>query len=95
MYLKEKPGRAWLEISLENIKWNYKKLMERMPKGCKCMAVVKADAYGHGAVRVAEALSRVGCDAFAVAALEEGIALRNAGIQGKILVSGCLYPEPL
>lgn len=64
-----------------------------MPGGCKCMAVVKADAYGHGAVRVAETLSRVGCDAFAVAALEEGIALRNAGIQGKILVLGYTMPR--
>ncbi len=93
MYLREKPGRAWLEISLENIKWNYEKLMERMPKGCKCMAVVKADAYGHGAVRVAETLSRAGCDAFAVAALEEGIALRNAGIRGQILVLGYTMPR--
>lgn len=93
MYLKDKPGRAWLEISLENCIWNYRQLVMRMPAGCKCMAVVKADAYGHGAVRVAQTLNREGCDAFAVAALEEGIALRNAGIRGKILVLGYTMPR--
>lgn len=93
MYLKEKPGRSWLEISLENLKWNYRVLSDFLPQDCKCMAVVKADAYGHGAVRVAETLCREGCDTFAVASLEEGIALRNADISGKILVLGYTMPR--
>lgn len=93
MYVKEKPGRAWLEISLDNLCFNYRKLSGLMPEGCKCMAVVKADAYGHGAVRVAEALGREGCDTFAVASLEEGIQLRLAGILGKILVLGYTMPR--
>ena len=93
MYLKEKPGRAWLEISTENLRWNYRELLKLLPAGCKCMAVVKADAYGHGAVRVAEVLSREGCDAFAVASMEEGIALRSADIRGKILILGYTMPR--
>lgn len=93
MYLKEKPSRAWLEISLENLTDNYRLLTESMPMGCKCMAVVKADAYGHGAIQVAQTLSRIGCDTFAVASIEEGIALRNADITGKILILGYTMPR--
>lgn len=93
MYLREKPGRAWLEISTENLRWNYRTLRTLMPESCKCMAVVKADAYGHGAVRVAEVLSREGCDTFAVASLEEGIALRSADIRGNILILGYTMPR--
>lgn len=93
MYPKDKPGRAWLEISLENLKWNYRQLCKIMPAGCKCMAVVKADAYGHGAAQVAETLSREGCDTFAVATLEEGIALRGSGVQGDILILGYTMPR--
>ncbi len=93
MKLEERPGRAWLEISLENLRWNYRMLCGVMPKGCKCMAVVKADAYGHGAVQTAQVLSKEGCDAFAVASLEEGIALRVAGLQKDILVLGYTMPR--
>jgi len=52
------------------------------------MAVVKADAYGLGAVEVARALARVGCEAFAVTRVEEGLILREHGIEGLILVLG-------
>ncbi len=93
MYRQEKPGRAWLEISLDNLRWNYRELLKIMPEGCSCMAIVKADAYGHGAVRVAEALSREGCDAFAVASLEEGIDLRVAGLEGNIFILGYTMPR--
>lgn len=93
MKQEERPGRAWLEISLENLRWNYRQLCAVMPKGCKCMAVVKADAYGHGAVRTAQVLSSEGCDTFAVASLEEGIALRSAGLQEDILVLGYTMPR--
>ena len=93
MKLEERPGRAWLEISLENLRWNYKKLCGLLPAGCKCMAVVKADAYGHGAVRTAQVLSEEGCDTFAVASLEEGMELRGAGVQGKILVLWYTMPR--
>ena len=57
------------------------------------MAVVKADAYGHGAIPVARRLEAEGVKAFAVACLEEGIALRQAGVRGKILILGYTPPE--
>lgn len=89
----EKPGRAWLEISLKRLRDNYKSLQSKLPAGCTCMAVVKADAYGHGAVKIAEALEKEGCKNFAVATLEEGIALRVAGVRGDILVLGYTMPR--
>ena len=57
------------------------------------MAVVKADAYGHGAVETAKALVRQGVHRLAVVSIEEGIALRHADIQASILVLGPLFPE--
>lgn len=89
----EKPGRAWLEISLHGLRDNYRALLSKMPPGCDCMAVIKADAYGHGAIKVAEVLEEEGCGHFAVATLEEGIALRTAGIGGEILVLGYTMPR--
>ena len=57
------------------------------------MAVLKADAYGHGAVTVARALRRCGVRSFAVATLAEGIALRKAGVRGTVLILGYTAPE--
>lgn len=93
MIQTDKPGRAWLEISLKNLRWNYRRLSELISDGGSLMAVVKADAYGHGAIQTAKALCEEGCGAFAVAALEEGIALRNADIKGEILVLGYTMPR--
>lgn len=52
------------------------------------MPVIKADGYGHGAVPVAKALNKIGVDGFAVAIIEEGIALRKQGITKPILILG-------
>ncbi len=64
-----------------------------VPPSCQIIAVVKADAYGHGAVPVAHALSRMGVTRFAVATLAEGVALRKARLSSPILVMGGLQPE--
>lgn len=93
MYLKGRPGRAWLEISTNHLKWNYRQLCQFIPKGCKVMAVVKADAYGHGAVMVARTLMEQGCDFLAVASIEEAIEIRNANIGIPILVLGYTMPQ--
>lgn len=85
--------RAWKEIHIENFKWNLECLKKLMPKGCECMAVVKADGYGHGAVVSAKALSDCGVRAFAVATLEEAIELRQNDIRGDILILG--YTQPV
>src|SRR5262245_34662334 len=59
------------------------------------MAVVKANAYGHGAVETAHALARLGIKRYAVASLDEGIALRQAGLSSSIVVLGALFEEQL
>lgn len=85
--------RAWKEIHYENLKWNVQVLQSLLPKGCEFMAVVKANAYGHGAVPIASYLNRLGIRAFAVATVQEGVELRLHGIQGEILILGYTSPH--
>lgn len=81
-------GRAWLDINFNNLEHNVRVLQDAMAPGCRLMAVIKTEAYGHGAFRIAAHLSKIGVDAFAVATIEEGIQLRNYGILGEILILG-------
>jgi serine/alanine racemase len=81
-------SRSWIEVNLQYLKYNASVLKEFMPAGCELMAVVKADAYGHGAVSVSKAMNEIGVRSFAVATIDEGIELRNQGIQGDILILG-------
>lgn len=74
---------AYAELDLSAVAYNLSKVRERAP-GAKIMAVVKANAYGHGLVRIAKQLTSV--DAFAVARVEEGVRLREAGIAQRIAV---------
>lgn len=85
--------RAWVEINLEHLKWNVEEIKKLLPKGCRFMAVVKANAYGHGDVDVSKYLYHMGIKDFAVATLEEGIHLRQSGVKGKILILGYTCPE--
>ena len=87
-----KKDRAWMEIDLENLRHNVEVLQKIMPGKCRLMAVVKADAYGHGAVRISKFLNKIGIDAFAVATIDEGIELRRNNIKGKILIFGHTDP---
>ena len=80
--------RCWSEVSLSVIRNNYRIYKNHLPAETKIMAVVKADAYGHGDVDVASVLQDEGADDFAVATLEEAIKLRTAGIKGQIFVLG-------
>lgn len=86
-------GRAWAEISRSGLRHNLAQLERALPEECSAMAVVKADAYGHGAVPVAAELQAGGVKAFAVASLEEGIQLRKSGIKGSILIMGYTHPQ--
>ena len=88
-----KTDRAWIEISLDNLKHNVKELQNAMPKGCEMMAVLKAEGYGHGAYEVSTCVNKIGVRAFAVATIDEGIELRSYGIRGEILILG--YTDPL
>ena len=80
--------RTWAEIDLDALAHNYHALRALAPAGCRFLGVVKSNAYGHGAVRVAEKLQRLGADMLAVACIEEGRELRLAGITRPILVLG-------
>lgn len=83
-----KTGRAWIEANVGNLRHNAEALKKAMQPGCELMAVVKAQAYGHGAILIATHLNRMGVGAFAVATIEEGIELREAGVRGEILILG-------
>ncbi len=90
----EPTARAWREIDLKALQHNVRVLKEQAGPGCGLMAVLKADAYGHGAVPVARALQRQGIvKAYAVACLQEGIQLRKAGIRGTVLILGYTHPD--
>ena len=80
--------RSWVEINLETIADNYKIYKNNQSADREVMAVVKADAYGHGDKEVAARLQKLGCKNFAVSNINEAINLRNAGISGQVLILG-------
>ncbi len=83
---------SWLEIDLDALRGNLAVLRSVVGPGVRVEPVVKADAYGHGAVPVARALEAAGVDGLSVATLDEAIELRDAGITAPLLV---LYPVPV
>ncbi len=88
----EETARAWSEIDLGALLRNYSRLREQA-QDRRVIAVVKANAYGHGAVPVSRSLERAGCDALAVVTLEEARELRQAAIRAPILLlAGPLTP---
>src|ERR1700731_26640 len=88
------PFRSYVLVSLEQIARNYRNVCSAVGSGVEVMAVVKADAYGHGAVEVSRRLIREGARWLAVSSVDEGVALRCAGIPGRILVmAGFLESE--
>jgi len=82
---------AWLEISLSALAHNYELLASRAPRS-RLIAVVKANAYGHGAVPVGRHLRKLGAGFFAVATSGEAAELRQAGLDEPILLLGALHP---
>jgi alanine racemase len=85
------PRTAWLEIDLDALRGNLAVLREVVGPGVRVEPVVKADAYGHGAVPVARVLEAAGADGLSVATFDEAAELRDAGIVAPMLV---LYPVP-
>lgn len=81
-------ARSWAEIDLDALTENVIIIRKLLPDTCGLMAVVKANAYGHGDIIVSRHLNSIGITDFAVATLEEGIHLRKAGICGNILILG-------
>src|SRR5690606_18050621 len=83
---------TFAEIDLDHLAFNLHSVRSFVGEGIEIMAVVKADAYGHGAVECARRLEAEGADQFAVATLEEGVELRESGIARPILVLGGIWP---
>ena len=82
-------------INLLSLAHNVAEIHRCIPPGCDLLAVVKADAYGHGAIRVSQTLANLGVRRFGVATVQEGIGLRSFGIHQPILVMGALLPPQL
>ncbi|MEA4920910.1 MAG: alanine racemase [Clostridiaceae bacterium] len=91
-YMKD---RTWMEISLDAIEENYRRVKNDIGDKCGVMAVVKANAYGLGAVYLSKYLESLGCDFFACACIEEAMELRDGGIKSDILTLGPVMPEYL
>jgi len=83
---------TWAEIDLNNLAANFKRVRQRVSPVARVMAVVKANAYGHGAVACAHRLADEGADWFGVALPEEGIELRTAGIRQPVLCLAGFWP---
>ena len=84
--------RTWAEISLDNIEHNYRVMRALLPPECRFLGVVKADAYGHGALKVAHLLEELHADYLAVATLAEAVELRQDNITLPIIIFGCTPP---
>lgn len=83
---------AWAEIDLTNLSHNIRSIQDKVASGTKIIGIIKADAYGHGALKVAEVLRTHGVKSFGVATIGEGTALRAAGFDEEIVILG-LVPD--
>lgn len=84
---------TWAEVSLDAVSHNTALFKSSLREGCRLMAVVKANGYGHGAAPVAKAALAAGADYLAVAILDEALTLRSAGIEQPILILGYTPPS--
>lgn len=80
--------RAWIEISKKALSNNIMEFKKRIPESCKIMAILKADAYGHGDILIGKYLNQLKITNFGVATIDEGIALRKNKVKGEILILG-------
>ncbi|MCR5481339.1 MAG: alanine racemase [Clostridia bacterium] len=88
---KEAIRPVWAEINLSNLDYNIKSIKKKA-EGRELIGVIKADAYGHGSVKVAEVLRANGVKTFAIATLQEAVTLRDAGAKEEIICLG-LTPD--
>jgi alanine racemase len=80
-------------IDLDALRWNFRQIRSKVGTQVKVLAMVKANAYGHGAAAIAKALAAEGSDAFGVATVEEALELRQSGVRQPIIVSAGVYRE--
>lgn len=83
--------RTQAKIDLDAVEYNYNNTRAKLPQGCKLLGVIKADAYGHGAVEFAKFLQGK-CDFFGVACIEEAVELKKADIKTPVLILGYVAP---
>ena len=91
--MTDETKRTWAEIDLGAIEHNYRAMRAKLAPGTRYMGIVKANAYGHGAVQVSRLLAGLGCEYLAVACLDEAIELRRVGIKLPILILGYTPPQ--
>lgn len=85
--------RAWVEVNLNNLKYNVEEIKKHLHPGCEFMAIVKANAYGHGSIEVSKYLNKINVNNFGVATINEAIELREGGVKGDILILGYTHPD--
>lgn len=85
--------RTWVEVSLDALEFNYRQLRKGLPRETRFLGVVKADAYGHGAIPIGRRLEELGAEFFAVSNVEEAAQLRRGGIGRPILILGYTPPS--
>lgn len=93
MELNAYQKRTWAEIDLDALKHNFFEAKRRAKAGVRICCVIKANAYGHGALKLAELYANLGADAFAVSNIEEAIELRAGGVTLPILILGYTAPD--
>ena len=93
--MNEMQNRIWAEIDLDAIKNNMQIIRSRTNKNAKVMAIVKADAYGHGVVQVAKTMLEGGADCFGVACVDEAMQLRQSGFDVPLLVLGAFFQSEI
>ena len=86
---------TYATVNLAALAYNLSCIKRYLSPGCEVLAIVKANAYGHGAIETAQAFARQGVGRFAVASLDEGVALRQAGLSASIVVLGALFEEQM
>ena len=84
--------RTWADINLDALAHNYNAIKRHVPAGTQFMGVMKADAYGHGAVPVSHAMVQLGAEYLAVSNLEEAVQIRRGGVRAPILILGYTPP---
>ncbi len=86
---------SWVEINLDSLAWNHRLVQEKIGPDAQCLAVVKANAYGHGMLEISTALYRLGVRWFGVASVYEGQILRKALPEAHILVLGYIHSDEI
>ena len=85
--------RTWLDIDTDALRENYEQICSKLTSGAGVMAVVKADAYGHGVEQIVKELVKCGCQWFAVSNLEEAMQVKDAAPDSSVLILGYTPPE--